>query len=125
LGNISARAFVGTGDNVLIAGFIIGVGDETTRIVVRALGPSLKAAGINNPLLDPTLTLYDGNGVLIQSNDNWADSQADDLQTVGLAPGSSAESAILKRLQPGTYTAVVRRKENATGIAVAEVYRIP
>jgi hypothetical protein len=125
LGNISARAFVGTGDNVLIAGFIIGVGDETTRIVVRALGPSLKAAGVNNPLLDPTLTLYDGNGVLIQSNDNWADSQADDLQTVGLAPGNPAESAILKRLQPGTYTAVVRGKEDVTGIAVAEVYRIP
>ncbi|PYI91210.1 MAG: hypothetical protein DME97_14785 [Verrucomicrobia bacterium] len=125
LGNISARGFVGTGDNVIIGGFILGDGNENPRIVVRAIGPSLKAAGIANPLPDPVLELHDGNGLLIQSNDNWADAQNDDLPTVGLAPIDDKESAILTRLEPGAYTAIVRGKDNATGVALVEVYGLP
>ena len=124
LGNISARGFVGTGDNVMIGGFIIGDGNESPRIVVRAIGPSLKNSGVADPLLDPVLELHDGNGLLIASNDNWADVQEDDLETVGLAPGDAAESAILKRLAPGAYTAIVHGKDNATGVALVEVYNL-
>lgn len=125
LGNISARGFVGTGDNVIIGGFIIGDGNESPRIVVRAMGPSLKNSGVVDPLPDPLLELHDGNGAIINSNDNWADTQEDNLQTVGLAPNDGAESAILTRLAAGSYTAVVRGKNNATGLALVEVYRLP
>jgi len=76
-------------------------------------------------LPDPVLELHDGNGLLIQSNDNWADAQKDDLPTVGLAPIDDKESAILTRLEPGAYTAIVRGKDNATGVALVEVYRLP
>ncbi|MDP9098765.1 MAG: hypothetical protein M3N48_07205 [Verrucomicrobiota bacterium] len=125
LGNISARGFVGTGDNVLIGGFIIGDGNESPRIVVRAMGPSLASSGVVNPLPDPFLELHDGNGAVINSNDDWADRQSDNLQTVGLAPTAGAESAILTRLAAGSYTAIVRGKDNATGVALVEVYRLP
>jgi hypothetical protein len=125
LGNISARGFVGTDDNVLIGGFIMGDGNESSRIVVRAIGPSLANSGVANPLPNPSLELHDGNGAIISSNDNWSDTQGEALQTVGLAPTNDAESAILTRLTAGNYTAVVRGKNNATGIALVEVYRLP
>ncbi len=122
LGNISARGFVGTGDNVIIGGFILGDGNENPRIVMRAIGPSLKAAGVANPLPDPVLELHDAAGAVINSNDDWA---GDALQIVGLAPADPKESAIFTRLAPGAYTAVVRGKDNATGVALVEVYRLP
>jgi hypothetical protein len=125
LANISARAFVAKDDNVIIAGFIMGGGNASRRIVVRAIGSSLKAAGIANPLSDPVLELHDSNGSALNSNDNWEDTQKDDLQTVELAPTDAMESAILTRLGPGAYTAVVRGKDNETGIALVEVYRLP
>lgn len=125
LANISARAFVGNDDNVIIAGFIMAGGNESRRIVVRAIGPSLKTAGIADPLSDPVLELRDSNGIALNSNDNWEDTQKDDLQTVELAPTDRMESAILTRLGPGAYTAIVRGKDNATGIALVEVYRLP
>jgi hypothetical protein len=124
LANISARGLVGTGDDVIIGGFILRSGNESPRIVVRAIGPSLKAFGIANPLPDPMLELHDGNGLIITSNDNWADAQGDDLQTVGLAPTDSTESAILMRLAPGAYTAIVRGKNDATGVGLVEVYNL-
>ena len=124
LANISARGLVGTGDNVIIGGFILRSGNESPRIVVRAIGPSLKAFGIANPLPDPVLELHDGNGLIITSNDNWADVQKDDLQTVGLAPTDDKESALLMRLAPGNYTAIVRGKDNATGVGLVEVYNL-
>lgn len=122
--NLSSRGFVGTGDNVMIGGFIVGGGSESPRIVVRAIGPSLKAAGVANALSDPVLELHDANGLLMQSNDNWADAQEDDLRTVELAPTDGMESAILRRLGPGAYTAIVRGKDNATGVALVEVYNL-
>jgi hypothetical protein len=125
LANFSVRGLVETGDNVMIAGFIIDGGAEAIRLVVRAIGPSLAASGIANPLLDPVLELRDGNGKLIESNDNWRDRQEADLETVGLAPSDNSESAILARLPAGAYTAILRGKGNATGVALLEYYNLP
>jgi hypothetical protein len=124
LSNISARGLVGAGDDGIIGGFILGTGNESPRIVVRAIGPSLNASGIANPLPDPVLELHDSNGTTIKSNDNWADAQMDDLQTVGLAPTDDKESALVMRLAPGAYTAVIHGKGNATGVALVEVYNL-
>ena len=122
LGNISGRGFVGTGDNVLISGFIVGdVGSGT--VVVRALGPSLGSFGVSQPLSDPVLTIYDSNGSAIATNDNWQDdNNAIDVQQQGLAPPNALESAIVLHLPPGAYTAVVRGANGATGNALVEVY---
>jgi hypothetical protein len=124
LANISARGLVGIGDDVLIGGFILRSGNESPRIVVRGIGPSLKASGVANPLPDPVLELRDGNAAAITSNDNWTDAQMDALQTVGLAPTDDKEAALLMRLAPGAYTAIIRGKGNATGVALVEVYNL-
>jgi len=123
LANASTRGFVQTGDNVLIAGFIVGTGESDT-IVVRAIGPSLADMGVADPLLDPTLDLYDANGVILLSDDNWRDSQETLIQSTGLTPTNDAESAIIKSLAPGNYTAVVRGKDDTTGVALVEVYNL-
>src|SRR5207253_1526601 len=106
LGNISTRAFVQTGDNVMIGGFII-TGSGQKRVIVRAIGPSLAQYGITNPLLDPTLELHDGSRAVIAFDDNWRDSQEAEIQATGLAPSDDAESAIVRTLAPGNYTAIV------------------
>ena len=123
LGNVSARGLVQTNDDVLIAGFIIGTGASDT-VVVRAIGPSLADAGVANPLQDPTLDLYDANGAVIISDDNWRDSQETLIQSTGLTPTNDAESAIIKSLAPGDYTAVVRGKNNSTGVALVDVFNL-
>jgi|GEM_PF-1137010 len=124
LGNISSRAFVDTGDNVLIGGFISGAGGgASTRIVVRGIGPSLTAAGVPGALQDPTLDLFNGNGTPVGSNDNWRDSQQSDIQGTGLAPTNNAESAITGLFPAGPYTAIVRGKNNTTGIGLVEIYQ--
>ena len=123
LSNTSTRGFVQTDDNVLIGGFIVGDGGSDT-FVVRAIGPSLADAGISNPLADPTLDLYDANGVLIKSDDNWRDAQESLIQSTGLAPTNDAEAAIVRSLEPGNYTAVVRGKDGGTGVALVEVYNL-
>jgi hypothetical protein len=82
----------------------------------------LKASGVADPLADPVLELHDENGLLIRTNDDWSESQSDDLQTVGLAPANAAESAILMRVAAGSYTAIVRGKNDATGVALVELY---
>ena len=122
LRNVSGRGFVDTGDNVLIGGFIVGdVGSGT--VVVRALGPSLGAFGVSQPLSDPILTIYDSNGSAIAANDNWQnDNNAIDVQRNRLAPPNALESAIVLHLPPGAYTAVVRGANGATGNALIEVY---
>ena len=122
LSNISTRGSVGTGDNVLISGFIIGdVASET--VVVRALGPSLASSGVSNPLSDPTLTIYDLNGTVIASNDNWQDDDhATDIQRNGLAPVNALESATVLHLPSGAYSVIVRGANGGTGVALAEVY---
>lgn len=119
--NISTRASVGNGDSVAIAGFVI-TGAGAKQILVRALGPSLSTYDVPNPLPDPTLTLYDSAGRIIASNDNWRDTQQAEIQATGLAPHNIFESAIVHTLLPGAYTAVLRGRNDVTGIGLAEVY---
>jgi len=122
--NLSTRGYVGAGDDVMIAGVIIGDGDPPI-MVFRALGPSLASFGVINPLLDPTLELYDNNGTQIGSNDDWQDPQVQAVRATNLAPSNSKESAIVSAfLLPGNYTAVVRGKNNGTGVALVESYRV-
>jgi glucose/arabinose dehydrogenase len=121
--NISTRARVETGDNVLIDGFIV-TGNAAKKVIIRAIGPSLSQHGLSGVLADPTLELHAGNGALLQSNDNWQDNptQALQISASGLAPSNNLESAIIATLQPGNYTAIVRGKNSGQGIALAEVY---
>ncbi len=123
LANTSTRGFVQTDDDVLIAGFIIGNGGSDT-VLVRAIGPSLAAAGVTTPLADPTLDLFDANGAVIRSNDDWRDTQESLIRSTGLAPTDDAEAAVIRSLEPGNYTAVVRGKDGSTGVALVEVYNL-
>jgi len=124
LANISTRGFVGTGENVMIGGFILGSASGNTNVVIRGLGPSLSQAGLSNVLADPTTELHDGNGSLLISNDNWMDDpvSAAHLTVNGLAPQNPNESAILTSLGPGAYTAILAGKNACTGIGLVEIY---
>jgi hypothetical protein len=121
--NISTRGFVLTGQNVMIGGFIIA-GNDASQLVVRAIGPSLGAFGVPNPLADPFLEIHDGNGVMIQSNNNWRDDQEAGLQSTGLAPSDDLESAILISVAPGNYTAILKGADGGTGNGLVEVYKL-
>ena len=114
--NISTRAHVQTGENVLIGGFIV-TGTDPKRVIVRALGPSVPVGG---RLANPALDLHDGNTVI--SNDNWRSDQEAEIQATGLAPQNDLESAIVRTLAPGSYTAVMRGANGSTGIGLVEVY---
>jgi hypothetical protein len=121
--NISTRGKVGTGDNVMIGGFIIG-GEDLTRVVIRAIGPSLGTQGVALPLVDPVLEIHDSTGKLISTNDNWRSTQQNEIVATGIAPTNDSESAILLTLDPGSYTAIVRGQNNTTGVALVEVYNL-
>ena len=126
-GNISTRGFVDTGDNVMIGGFILGSGrgNGSASVVVRALGPSLSASNVSNPLQDPTLELHNATGAIIATNDDWSsDPGAAQIQTNGLAPTDLRESATLQTLLPGNYTVIVRGKNNTTGVGLVEAYNL-
>jgi len=123
LSNVSTRGFVGTDNDVLIGGFIAAGGNGSSEVVIRAMGPSLAQFGIPNFLADPTVAIYNSNGALVSSNDNWKTSQQAAIQATGLAPASDFESAILLTLPVGNYTAVVRGKNSSTGVALVETYR--
>ena len=123
ISNISTRGEVGTGSGVMIGGFIIG-GGEPTKVVVRAIGPSLSAENVPNLLFDPLLELYDGNGSLIFTNDNWRTTQEEEILATGVAPSADSESAIVATLTPGGYTAMVRDAGSASGVALVEVYNL-
>jgi hypothetical protein len=107
----------------MIAGVIV-TGDEKAHVIVRALGPSLGDAGISKPLADPTLELHDRNGALLKANDHWRDSQQAEIIATSLAPLHDAEAAIVADLLPTNYTAIVRGKNNTTGVALVEVYHL-
>ena len=126
LANISTRGIVQSGDKVMIAGFIVGAGPTDSRVVVRALGPSLAASGISSPLGNPTLQLTDGNGTIVRQSDDWQQDtiQATELIAIGIAPPNQLESAIVATLAPGAYTAVVAGKGGTTGTALVEVFNI-
>jgi len=122
LSNVSTRANVQTGDNVVIGGFIIS-GTLPKKVVIRALGPSLVAAGLTNALSNPTLTLYGSGGTAIAWNDHWRNSpDASSIASLGLAPSSDSESAIMMTLAPGAYTTKVEGINGGVGIALVEVY---
>jgi len=121
--NISTRGFVQTGENVMIGGFII-TGNDSSQLVIRAIGPSLAAFGVPNPLADPSLEIHDGNGATIHTNDNWRDSQESVLQATGLAPSVDAESALLISVAPGNYTAIVKGADDGSGNGLVEVYKL-
>lgn len=125
--NISTRALVQTGDNVLIGGFMLGGGSDQ-RVVVRAIGPSLRRAGLSNALADPTLTLHNSNGDVIADNDDWKEPpdnpQAHEIKVRGLAPTDDLESALIATLPPGPYTAIVAGKNGGIGIGLVEIYNL-
>jgi hypothetical protein len=121
--NISTRGDVGTGDNVLIGGTIVQGGAPQTAIV-RAIGPDLAAAGVTGSLQDPTLELHDAEGTLLASNDDWRSDQEQEIIASGLAPQDDRDSAILASFLPTSYTAIVRGKNDTSGIAIVEIYKL-
>jgi hypothetical protein len=120
LANVATRGLIQPGDKLMIAGFIIQNG--SVRAVVRAIGPSLSAFGINNALPDTTLQLKDQNGVTVIENDDWQSTQKAELESTSLQPSNNLEAAVVVNLPPGQYTAQVRGKPEATGIGVVQVY---
>ncbi len=116
--NISTRASVGEDDNgALIGGFIID-GQVSQQVLIRALGPSLSAAGVSGALANPTIDFYRGSQ-LILSNDNWKTDDESGIAGTGIPPEDDKEAAILVTLDPGSYTAVIRGKNNSTGIGIS------
>ena len=121
--NISTRGIVGTGEDVLIAGFIIS-GNQAKKVIVRALGPTLSTVGVSGALADPTMTIVNRSNVVVASNDNWRDTQETEIAASGFAPPNDLESAIIATLAPGSYTAVVSGKNGGTGIGLIDVYQL-
>jgi hypothetical protein len=125
LGNISTRGFVGTGQNVLIGGFVITGGPKL--VLIRVLGPGLANYGITQPIPDPTVTLYSGQKVLV-SNTGWQNqsspSLVTEIQATHLAPPDSGDDAILVQLEPGAYSTVVTGASGDTGTGLVEIYEV-
>ena len=122
--NISTRGLVQTGDNVMIGGFIVS-GSDPVNVLVRAIGPELTASGVAGALQDTTLELYDSNAALLVSNDDWESDQKQEIIDTTVPPTDPHESAIVRTLANGAYTAIVRGKNSATGVALVEVYVLP
>jgi hypothetical protein len=131
LANISTRGFVQTGGNVMIGGFIVVT--QATRVIIRAIGPSLTQGGVPDALANPQLELHNATGLIAQNND-WqttqiggiiTSDQVAEIQNSQLAPTNPAESAIIGTLQPGSYTAIVSGVNNTTGNGLVEVYALP
>jgi len=118
LANISTRGLVQTGDDVLIGGLMVP-GQHPLKVIIRAVGPSLPVAGA---LLDPTLELRDNHGTVIATNDNWRTDQESEIMATGIAPSNDSESVIVRELEPGDYTAIVRGVNGTVGVAIVEVY---
>lgn len=118
--NLSSRGFVGTGDDVMIGGFIIA-GAKAQTVLLRALGPSLP---VSAALSDPIMELRDDNGSLLQLNNDWKTSQQSEIAATGIPPPHEAESAVVRTLLPGNYTAIVRGVNDTTGVALLEVYAL-
>src|SRR6266542_3364611 len=121
--NLSSRAQVGLGDDVLISGFVIGPGNNST-VLVRAIGSALTGQGVTGALVDPILSLHDRTGAQIATNDNWNAADAATMIAVGafsLPPGSK-DAALVRTLSPGPYSAIVSGAAGSTGISLIEVY---
>ena len=132
LSNISSRGFVDVNNDVMIGGLIVGGAntDGKATVLVRALGPSLTGSGVQGALADPVLELHDANGATLATNDNWKindqtqQSQESAVRATTIAPANDLDAAIVTTLSPGSYTAVVRGKNNTTGVALVEVYNL-
>jgi hypothetical protein len=125
LGNISTRGFVDVDDNVMIAGLIVSPSNGTsTKVLVRALGPTLGDFGVPGFLANPTLDLVNSSGTVIRSNDNWKTDQRPEIEAANLAPNHDEEAALVETIAPGAYTAVVRGSGRTTGVGLVEVYNI-
>jgi hypothetical protein len=124
LANLSARGMVGTQDDVMIGGFIVRGGTSGRKVMVRGVGPSLRASGVGEALPDPTLEVRDGNGEMMAANDNWWETQAGEIHGFSLAPGNDLEAAAMLTLSPGAYTAMLKGTGGCTGVAVLEVYKL-
>jgi hypothetical protein len=127
LGNISTRGFVDVDDNVMIAGLIVSPSNgSTTKVLVRALGPTLGDFGVAGALADPTLDLVNSSGTVIRSNDNWKDDaqQRAAIEAANLAPSHDEEAALVDTVAPGAYTAIVRGNNRATGVGLVEAYNL-
>ena len=118
----SARGQVGVGDGVLISGFVVR-GSQSQQVLVRAIGPSLGALGVSNPISDTTLEVYSG-GTLVASNDDWKSTQQTAINATGLAPLNDKESAVLLSFPPGIYTMIVRGKNGGVGNGLVEAYLV-
>jgi hypothetical protein len=120
LANISTRGLVQTGENAMIGGFIVLGGSE--KVIVRAIGPSLPVAGA---LQDPVLELHNANGAVLQTNDNWrTGGQEAEIIATTVPPSNDLESALVRTLSPGNYTAIVRGVGDTTGVALVEVFAL-
>jgi hypothetical protein len=127
--NASTRAFVGTGDNVVIPGFVVG-GSGSLRVLLRAVGPGLVPFGLGDALADPTVTLYRGDTALA-TNDNWsARTDGAEIAAVSTKAGAfplvagSKDAVLLATLAPGAYSAVVSGVGNTTGTVLVEIYAV-
>ena len=123
LTNISTRGEVGLGSDIMIGGFIIG-GEDPAKVIIRAIGPSLTKSNVANALANPLLELYNADGSLIFSNDDWRTAQAQQIIDSGVAPTDDREAAIVATLQPGGYTATLRDAGQTGGVALVEVYNL-
>jgi hypothetical protein len=121
LQNISSRLLIQTGNNVGIAGFVIG-GSEAKKLLIRGLGPTLTQFNVTGVMPNPTLKLYDGSGSLITTNDDWKSTQEAAITATDLAPPNDLEAAILAALQPGAYTVIQADASGAAGVGLLEVY---
>jgi hypothetical protein len=120
--NVSIRGRVGTGDDVVILGFIIPNGPPRSVTIV-ARGPSLAAHGVVNPLQDPTLTVVDGFGRILDKNDSWTDpARVDSITGSGHAPKDQREAATVLTLEPGAYTAIMDGQNGGTGVGIIELF---
>ncbi|MBA3274049.1 MAG: hypothetical protein H0T11_09290, partial [Chthoniobacterales bacterium] len=130
LANISTRGFVDTGENVMIGGFIVGGGLGTNgsgsaRFLVRGLGPSLADVGVDGPLSNPLLQIYNGNGDSVAINDDWRETQRLEIEATGIPPKNIREAAFVGTFGAGGYTAVLRGVDNGTGVGLVEIYNLP
>ena len=122
--NISTRGRVDIGDNVMIGGVIV-TGANPSHVILRAIGPSLTNAGVVGALQDPVLELHDAQGAVITTNDNWKDDNEVEILATGIPPSDDRESAIVATLYPANYTAIVRGKDDTTGVGLVEAYYLP
>lgn len=121
LANISTRGLVQTGNDVMIGGFIV-LGSANQKVLIRAIGPS---TGVVGALGDPTLELHDVNGALVQANDNWrSDGQEQEIIATTIPPANDSESALIRTVPPGNYTAIVKGVGDTTGVALVKVFAL-